>query len=68
MDAKILSKAVAKKILPSVNSPQQSTYLNRIINEGDRLISDILEINSKQKIYSYDKKYLALIHSIIISL
>ena len=51
VDTKIISKAMALRLLPSIISTNQTAYVNkRCISESGRLISDILEICDKQKI------------------
>ena len=48
-DVKLISKALAerlKNVLPEIISPNQNAYVkNRCINEGGRLIPDLLEIS-----------------------
>ena len=48
-DVKLISKALAerlKNVLPEIISPNQNAYVkNRCINEGGRLISDLLEMS-----------------------
>ena len=49
VDVKLISKAsteLLKNVLPEITSPNQNAYLkNRCINEGGRLISDLLEMS-----------------------
>ena len=53
IDTKLISKKLAerlKKVLPSLISRNQTAYVKeRLISEGSRLISDVLEISYNLK-------------------
>ena len=77
VDLKILSKALAsrlKPVLPSLINYNQTAYVsNRVIGEGGRLISDIIEISNIFNISGYllamdlEKAFDSLNHKFLIS-
>ena len=74
VNLKIISKAFASRLKPSIISLEQIAYIEkRFIGECGRLISDILSVTNNLKIKSYlvtmdiEKAFDSLDHSFLIS-